>query len=96
MRKHLKRRRSLLGRLSRVRGIARNDILDDADSKQGLKLVWFATGKEDFLLRTTEATVDMIKSHGFNVTYRETDGGHTWINWRDYLHEFAPLLFTEK
>ena len=74
----------------------RKDILDDADSKQGLKLVWFATGKEDFLLRTTEATVDMLKSHGFDVTYRETDGGHTWINWRDYLHEFAPLLFTEK
>jgi enterochelin esterase family protein len=74
----------------------RKAILDDADTKQGLKLVWFATGKDDFLLRTTEATVDMLKSHGFDVTYRETDGGHTWINWREYLHEFAPLLFTEK
>ena len=20
-------------------------------------------------------------------------GGHTWINWRNYLTEFAPLLF---
>ncbi|HEV3341967.1 MAG TPA: hypothetical protein VG125_16485 [Pirellulales bacterium] len=26
---------------------------------------------------------------------RRTDGGHTWLNWRDYLHEFAPLLFSE-
>jgi enterochelin esterase family protein len=73
----------------------RKAILDDAASKEGLKLVWFATGKDDFLVRTTEATVDMLKSHGFDVKYRETEGGHTWINWRDYLHEFAPLLFAE-
>jgi hypothetical protein len=72
---------------------ARAAILDDAESKKGLQLVWFATGKDDFLLRTTEATVDMLKSHGFDVVYRETEGGHTWVNWRDYLHEFAPLLF---
>jgi enterochelin esterase family protein len=74
----------------------RKAILDDAALKNGLRLVWFGTGKEDFLVRTTEATVDMLKSHGFDVVYRETDGGHTWTNWREYLHEFAPLLFAEK
>jgi enterochelin esterase family protein len=68
-------------------------IVDNADLKKGLRLIWFATGKEDFLLRTTEATVDMLKSHGFDVVYRETEGGHTWINWRDYLQQFVPLLF---
>lgn len=67
--------------------------LDDADLKRGLKLLWFATGKDDFLLQTTEATVDMLKSHGFDVVYKQTDGGHTWLKWRDYLGEFAPLLF---
>jgi enterochelin esterase family protein len=61
--------------------------------KNGLKLLWFATGKDDFLLQTTEATVDMLKSHGFDVVYKQTDGGHTWLKWRDYLGEFAPLLF---
>ena len=35
----------------------------------------------------------MLKKHGFNVVYQETAGAHTWINWRDYLHEFAPQLF---
>jgi hypothetical protein len=25
--------------------------------------------------------------------HEESEGGHTWINWRDYLSEFAPLLF---
>jgi len=68
-------------------------VLDNADLKKGLKLVWFATGKEDFLIETSRATVEMLKKHGFNVVYNETAGAHTWINWRNYLNEFAPQLF---
>lgn len=67
--------------------------LDNKDLKSGLRLFWFATGKEDFLLSTTQATVDLFKKHGFNVAYEETSGGHTWINWRDYLIRFTPMLF---
>ena len=67
--------------------------LDDAALKKDLKLLWFATGKDDFLLTTTQATLDLLKKHGFTPVYRETAGGHTWVNWRDYLVEFAPQLF---
>jgi enterochelin esterase family protein len=68
-------------------------MLDNPSLKKGLKLLWFATGKEDFLLTTTSATVDLLKKHGFTPVFKETPGGHTWINWRDYLNEFAPQLF---
>ncbi len=68
-------------------------VLDDPALKKELKLVWFATGKDDFLLETSRATVAMLKKHGFDVAYRETEGAHTWINWREYLNEFAPQLF---
>lgn len=72
------------------------EVLDNAELKQGLRLVWFATGKDDFLLSTSQATVEMLKSHGFKVTYQETEGGHTWINWREhYLPQFVQLLFQE-
>jgi enterochelin esterase-like enzyme len=67
--------------------------LDDPKLKEGLKLVWFATGKDDFLLKTSLATVEVLKKHGFNVIFKESSGGHTWNNWRDYLHEFAQQLF---
>lgn len=67
--------------------------LDDPKLKKGLRLVWFATGKDDFLVATSRATVDMLKKHQFDVVYRETEGGHTWVNWRAYLREFAPQLF---
>jgi enterochelin esterase family protein len=67
--------------------------LDDVKLKKGLKLLWFATGKDDFLVETSRATVAMFKKHGFDVVFRETEGAHTWIVWREYLHEFVPQLF---
>jgi len=30
---------------------------------------------------------------GMKYTYRESEGGHIWRNWRVYLSEFAPQLF---
>jgi enterochelin esterase family protein len=71
-------------------------VLDNPELKKGLQLLWIGCGKEDFLVQTSHATVTMLKSHQFDVVSRESEGGHTWINWRTYLHEFAPLLFVEK
>jgi len=69
--------------------------LDDAAAREGLQLFWFSTGKDDFVLETSRATVAMLRKHGFEVTYQESEGGHTWKNWREYLHEFAPQLFRQ-
>jgi enterochelin esterase family protein len=68
-------------------------VLDNASLKKDLKLLWFSTGSEDFLLNTTKATIELLKKHGFNPVYKESTGGHTWVNWRNYLIEFAPQLF---
>ena len=68
-------------------------MLDNPGLKKGLKVLWFATGKEDGLITTTQATVDLLKKHGFSPVFKETPGGHTWINWRNYLNEFVPQLF---
>jgi enterochelin esterase family protein len=67
--------------------------LDNAALKKGLKLFWLAIGKDDFLLNTHTQTVAFYKKHGFEPVVKETAGGHTWLNWRDYLAEFAPKLF---
>jgi enterochelin esterase-like enzyme len=68
-------------------------VLENPKLKKGLKLFWFGTGKDDFLVETSRATVAMFKRHQFNVVYDETEGAHTWIVWRDYLNDFAPKLF---
>ena len=70
--------------------------LDDANLKKGLKLLWVSIGKDDFLLSSSHNTVELLKQHGFRPVSQESEGGHTWINWRNYLSEFAPQLFQSK
>ena len=67
--------------------------LDNAGARKSLKLVWFSTGIDDGLISTTRSTVEMLKKHGFTPVFKESPGAHTWINWRNYLNEFAPQLF---
>ena len=61
--------------------------------RRGWKLFWFSTGKDDFLLTTTKATVELFQKHGYQPVFQESAGAHTWTNWREYLNEFAPQLF---
>ncbi|PWU03440.1 MAG: esterase, partial [Terriglobia bacterium] len=67
--------------------------LDNAAAKRGLRLLWFGTGKRDFVMETTQSTLSLMKKHGFAPVFVKSEGGHTWLNWRDYLSEFASLLF---
>jgi enterochelin esterase family protein len=69
------------------------EALCDATARDELKLLWFATGSQDFLLSRTKETVELFKKHGFNPVFKQTTGGHTWINWQSYLNEFTPQLF---
>ena len=68
-------------------------MLDNPALKKGLKMVWFGIGKEDFLMGVHKGTVALLEKHGFEPKVMETEGGHTWINWRIYLNEVAPKLF---
>jgi len=70
--------------------------LDDANLKKELRLLWVGIGKDDFLLSASRSTVELLKQHGFTPVSRESEGGHTWINWRNYLSEFAQQLFQTK
>ena len=67
--------------------------LDNAALKKGTKLIWLSTGHDDGLMSSTLATVDLLKKHGFAPVFKESPGAHTWINWRNYLNEFATQLF---
>lgn len=71
----------------------RAKMLDDASLKKDLKVLWFSTGVDDGLMNTTKSTVELLKKHGFNPEFKESQGGHVWLNWRDYLVEFTPRLF---
>jgi enterochelin esterase family protein len=67
--------------------------LDNAALKKGTTLIWLSTGVDDGLIANTRTTVDLLKKHGFSPVFKESPGGHTWLNWRNYLNEFATQLF---
>lgn len=56
-------------------------------------LVWLGIGKMDFLYDENAGFRHKLDASGYPYTYYESDGGHTWRNWRIYLTEFLPLLF---
>ncbi len=56
-------------------------------------LYWIAIGKDDFLYQENVAYRALLDSHNYPYEYLETDGGHSWANWRLYLSLFLPRLF---
>lgn len=59
----------------------------------GFKLYWIGMGKTDFLYQTAVDYRKLLDSKQIKYVYRESEGGHTWSNWRLYLSEFVPQLF---
>lgn len=58
------------------------------------KLIWAGVGKDDAgVRRNTLELKDYCDAHGYPLVYFESDGAHTWVNWRIYLTTFAQKLF---
>jgi enterochelin esterase family protein len=69
-------------------------ILDDASSKDELRLVWLACGTEETrLVVLNKAFGDVLQAHGVKHVVTTVPGAHTWHVWRRNLRDFAPLLF---
>ena len=76
-----------------------NEILVPAYDKnletlrKNYKLFYIACGTEDFCFVGVQNLLKKLDENKFKYIYNESEGGHTWANWRDYLSEFAPMLF---
>ena len=64
-----------------------------ANASESMKLVYYAMGKTDFLYDSVAPTRAVFEKYGIAHVYIESEGGHTWANWRDYLADFLPRLF---
>src|SRR5688572_20114691 len=58
-----------------------------------LKLFWIGVGTEDTAITGARRTSEFLNSAGIKHTFKTTPGAHTWIVWRKYLNEVAPLLW---
>ena len=68
-------------------------LKDAAAVNKSVKLLEITVGDKDFALAGSKALAGVLKKHGFKHELKVTGGGHTWINWRQYLNELAPRLF---
>jgi enterochelin esterase-like enzyme len=59
----------------------------------GVKFYWLGAGTTDMARDGTIALSELVKKDGFNTSYREIPGRHYWFLWRDFLVQFAPVMF---
>jgi enterochelin esterase family protein len=75
-----------------VPGLA--DNIDAADLNRRLRLVWMGCGKADDEWRPGNQKLEAaLTQKGVRHVWRETEGAHTWLVWRENLVEVLGLLF---
>ncbi len=73
-----------------------NPVYEKLDAKLkalDVKLFRIAIGKEDFLYEVNKDFRGRLDGLGVPYEYLESERGHLWCNWRQYLLQFAPRLF---
>jgi len=70
-------------------------FLENSDkTNKMVKLFWIGVGEKDTGANAgAKNLAGILKTHNIKAEFHETEGGHTWINWRHYLNDYAQLLF---
>lgn len=74
-------------------------VYDDMDNKLKTmfknppQLYYIAVGRDDFVKKLNDDYRKKLNLIDARYIYNETEGGHTWENWRKYLVDFLPRLF---
>jgi enterochelin esterase-like enzyme len=59
-----------------------------------VKLFYLAAGNNDQIIgEGARKLSETLTHHGIQYEFHESEGGHTWINWRRYFYDFAKRLF---
>jgi len=61
-----------------------------------LDLLWIGAGTDDFAMAGAKRMAEFLTASKIKHTFRTTGGEHTWIVWRRYLQELAPLLWDSR
>ena len=63
------------------------------NAPENYRLFWIGIGKEDFLYGSLQDYRRWLEANHIEYTYYESEGGHTWPNWQDYITRLLPKLF---
>lgn len=61
--------------------------------QKDFEMFWMKMGKEDFLFKNYKKLNDSLlniidRNRSFDYSYGVSEGGHIWLNWRNYLIQF--------
>lgn len=86
-------------KVSRKMGTTDNiGVYSDIDGKlarqfaDAPKLYYIAVGTNDFVKKLVDKHRKRLDAKGYQYTYYESGGGHTWRNWRRYLIQFLEKI----
>lgn len=65
----------------------------DSLKKQGLKFYWTGAGDMDICRQSTLDLEAALTARGIPTSYKEIPGKHYWFLWRDFLGDYASILF---
>jgi enterochelin esterase-like enzyme len=70
------------------------NFLAAADAvNEGTQHLSVVVGVDDFAYPGSNALSEVLTAHDIEHDFVETAGGHTWINWRAYLNNYAQQIF---
>ena len=73
---------------------AYNNWMDEMRGQATLPpALWIGMGRKDFLYGQLQQLRGWLDSNGYEYTYFESTGGHTWTNWQEYLQRFLKVCF---
>jgi enterochelin esterase-like enzyme len=64
-----------------------------AAANKKLKVFYITVGRDDFLYAANQNMDQQLTKAGIKHQFAASEEGHVWRNWRDYLGNFAPMLF---
>lgn len=65
----------------------------DEQFRHAPHLFWIACGEKDFLYKDNIALCLYLEQKGYPFIFHQSEGGHSWKNWQDYLTQLLPMLF---
>ncbi|HEY8534861.1 MAG TPA: alpha/beta hydrolase-fold protein [Vicinamibacterales bacterium] len=71
-------------------------LSDAATINSSYAVLDLTIGDRDFLLDAAKNLSALLTKHGIRHNFEIGTGGHTWINWRQYLHRLVPRLFRQQ
>jgi enterochelin esterase-like enzyme len=71
-------------------------ISDPSAAAKQLRLLWVSCGKDDRILKGSEAFHKSLEEMKIPHIWHLEPGGHTWTVWRNDLYLLAPMLFRDK